>query len=138
METNQQAPPALPEGESIEAFHAASEEKLSRYRHLYKALSHTNRAIMASHDRDTLFREICRVVVSYGKFCLAWIGLPDAEGFLKPVAYCGRTEKYLQSLTVSVDSGREDGWQQALRIDLIKVGILKSSSEECKACRDLR
>lgn len=86
-----------------------TEERLSRFRNLYNALSHTNRAIMSSRDRDALFREICRVAVSHGRFSLAWIGLPDADGFLRPVAYSGRNEQYLESLIVSVDANREEG-----------------------------
>jgi diguanylate cyclase (GGDEF)-like protein/PAS domain S-box-containing protein len=81
------------------------EEKALRFSRLYKAISHTNKAIMYSGDRDALFREICQTAVDHGKFTLAVIGLIDAAGFLRPLACSGTAQGYLESLVVSVDEG---------------------------------
>lgn len=87
-----------------------AEKKILQTSSLYEALSQTNKAIMYSRNLDTLFREICRVAVQYGKFCLASIGMIEEEtGLIRTVAYSGSADKYLDSIIVSADIDREDG-----------------------------
>ncbi|MGI9046630.1 MAG: PAS domain S-box protein, partial [Burkholderiales bacterium] len=54
-----------------------SEQKIARLTSLYAALSESNEAIARSSDRDSLFREVCRIAVAYGQFKMSWIGLID-------------------------------------------------------------
>ena len=87
-----------------------AEEKITRLKNLYNALSRTNKAILHSRHRDILFREICRIAVEYGKLTLAAIGtIAPGNRSVTPVTYCGKGVKYLDSLTVSADSGSEEG-----------------------------
>lgn len=87
-----------------------ADEKLLGVSNLYDALSRTNKAIMLCRDRDTLFREICEIAVSHGKFCLAMIVLNDPEsGFLLPAAYGGRAEGYAARVKISSSLDRADG-----------------------------
>jgi diguanylate cyclase (GGDEF)-like protein/PAS domain S-box-containing protein len=87
-----------------------AEERISRLKNLYDALSRTNKAILHSKHRDFLFREICRIAVEYGKLTLAVIGTIDPEtGSVTPVSYSGKAAGYLDTLTVSADSLHEEG-----------------------------
>ncbi len=80
-----------------------TEESLLRLNRLYAVLSETGKAMVYSADRDTLFREICRVAVEHGGFLLAWIGIVDKKsGVVNPVASHGKTG-YLEDIRVSIN-----------------------------------
>ncbi len=80
-----------------------AEEMIARLNRLYSVLSGTNQAINRSSDRNSLFQEICRVVIEHGGFRMAWIGLVDeASGMVKPVAWSGETAGYLDDIRVSI------------------------------------
>jgi len=55
------------------------EREIARLSRLYAALSQINQAIVRMPDRDTLFREVCRVLVEHGGFRMAWIGWHQAD-----------------------------------------------------------
>jgi signal transduction histidine kinase len=77
-------------------------EKLLRVNRLFTVLSETNKAIVHAVDRDSLFRDICRVAVVHGGFQMAWIGIVDeVSGMVKPVAWSGKNEGYLDEIRVS-------------------------------------
>jgi len=85
-----------------------AEKQILRLNWLYAILSEVNQAIVRSTDQDTLFQEICRVVVEHGGFRLAWIGLVDEEtGIVKPVASCSIKEGYLDNIRVTVSNEPE-------------------------------
>jgi diguanylate cyclase (GGDEF)-like protein/PAS domain S-box-containing protein len=87
-----------------------AEEKITKLKNLYDALSRTNKAILHSKHRDLLFREICQIAVDHGKLSLAVIGEIDPEtGSITPVTFCGKAAHYLDSLTVSSNIDREEG-----------------------------
>ena len=80
-----------------------TEKQILRLNQLYAILSEVNHAIVRSADQYSLFQEICRVVVKYGGFRLAWIGLVDEEcGIVKPVACNSINEGYLDNIRVTV------------------------------------
>lgn len=84
-----------------------TEESLLRLNRLYAVLSETGKAIVHAADRDTLFREICRVAVEHGGFLLAWIGIVDKKsGVVNPVASHGKTG-YLNNIRVSISDEPE-------------------------------
>ena len=65
-------------------------DELNRLNRLYEALRLINQAIVHQKTKDSLFREICRIIVSYGGFILAWIGEIDPESKrVVPVAAAG-------------------------------------------------
>lgn len=81
----------------------AAEAKILRLNRLYAVLSETGQVIVRAADRDTLFRESCRIAVEHGGFRMAWIGLIDeASGLVKPVASSGEVEGYLDGIRISV------------------------------------
>lgn len=80
-----------------------AEEQVISIGRLYQVLSKVNEAIVRAQDRETLFRQICRVVVEEGRFKMAWIGLVDRqEGSIKAVAQHGSDEGYLEKLRISL------------------------------------
>ena len=79
-----------------------AEVRVLRLNHLYAALSRLNQTIVQATDRDTLFRETCRIAVEHGQFCLAWIGLIDeAVERVKPVAFAGDEQGYLSNASIA-------------------------------------
>ncbi|HEX9022494.1 MAG TPA: GAF domain-containing protein [Geobacteraceae bacterium] len=80
-----------------------AEDMIVRLNRLYSVLSGTNQVINRSSDRDTLFQDLCRVVIEHGGFRMAWIGLVDeASGMVRPVAWSGEAAGYLDDIRVSV------------------------------------
>jgi len=77
--------------------------KLNKANRLYATLSQINQAIVRERDKQKLFQEICNVVVKFGKFRLAWIGLIDEENQLvEPAAFSGEGSDYLQNIKISL------------------------------------
>jgi diguanylate cyclase (GGDEF)-like protein/PAS domain S-box-containing protein len=87
-----------------------AETRIRRLTDLYAALSMCNEAIVRLHDRDELFREVCRIAVERGGFRFAWIGLPDpATGWVRVAASSGDDRGYLASLRVSTNAAIPEG-----------------------------
>jgi len=59
--------------------HKAHEREIERMNRLYGALSQINQCIVRTQSRDQLFGAICRVLIEYGGFKMAWIGWLDAK-----------------------------------------------------------
>ena len=79
-------------------------DELNRLNRLYEALRLINQAIVHQKTKDSLFREICRIIVSYGGFILAWIGEIDPESKrVVPVAAAGEHASYLQESPMYAD-----------------------------------
>ncbi|RMF61080.1 MAG: PAS domain S-box protein [Calditrichaeota bacterium] len=71
---------------------------------LYAVLSQINQTIVRVKDRDTLFREICRIMVEHGDFIMAWIGmLNPAQTSLKPVAAYGPLPEIFSTIPALVN-----------------------------------
>lgn len=91
------------------SLHKNTEERLRRFRNMYAALSHANKAILESASRAELFDLVCTAVVELGKFPLAVIGLTDPEGVVRAAAHCGAAAHYLDNLVVHADARSEEG-----------------------------
>ena len=67
-----------------------SEIEIIRLSRLYATLSQVNQTIVHVKNRDELFASICNVVVQFGNYSLAWIGLLDeGTGDIRPAAANG-------------------------------------------------
>ena len=78
------------------------EHKVQRMTELYSALSQVNQAIVWSQDREALFAKICEVMVEFGKFDMAWIGLDDPRaGQVRMAASHGDRRGYLDRIQVA-------------------------------------
>lgn len=106
-------------------------EKLLRLNRLYAVLSETNKVIVRATDRETLFREICRVVVEQGGFRMAWVGVVDeASGRVVPVAWSGHNEGYLEGLQIVPGSNTGEA---AVTGAAISAGVLKICDDTASA-----
>ena len=84
-------------------------ERVSRH---YAVLSGINSAITRIHKRSDLFQETCRIVVSTGKFNVAWIGVIDEvtqEGEI--IAWFGGEEDFINSFKLTARTGTADSDQ---------------------------
>jgi PAS domain S-box-containing protein len=77
------------------------EASLRRLHRLYAVLSETDQAIVRVSDRDSLFRDFCRIAVEQGGFRLAWVGMLDeGSGLVRRAAACGATG-YLEKVRIT-------------------------------------
>ncbi len=83
--------------------------QIERFNHLYAALSQVNQAIVHAQDRTSLLTEICRVLVEYGHFKMAWIGWVDpGTRDIRAVARHGDDTDYVSLLRITAED-RPDG-----------------------------
>ena len=77
-------------------------DRIARLSRLYAVLSGINSIIVRNHDRNSLFREVCRIAVVEGAFKCAWVGLLDpATGEGRVVAQWGDTPEAMGSLRLT-------------------------------------
>ncbi|MDP2239012.1 MAG: EAL domain-containing protein [Burkholderiales bacterium] len=82
------------------------EIRINRLNRVYAVLSGINALIVRVHDRGEVFNEACRIVVEYGHFGLAWIGIFDpATQDVTPVSWAG---EIAGELTRAKSSSRDD------------------------------
>ena len=81
-----------------------AEEQVNRLNRLYTTLSQVNQSIVHVRDRETLYQTICDVIVQFGKFRLAWIGILDVPtGDVHPVALQGQGTELIRSLQMNIN-----------------------------------
>jgi PAS domain S-box-containing protein len=84
-----------------------AELNLQRLNLLYSVLGETNQTIVKINDRDSLFRDFCRIAVEHGGFVLSWIGLVDGQsGKVNIVASSGATD-YLNDISITTKNEPE-------------------------------
>jgi PAS domain S-box-containing protein len=88
-----------------------AEQRIMNLNRVYSTLGQMNQAIVRIHDEDELYREACRIVVEYGRFRLAWIGVLDPDtSAVVPVARAGFDDGYVeQALITASDQARGRG-----------------------------
>ena len=90
--------------------HIGKQERIERLTRVYAVLSGINGLIVRARQRDELFREACRIAVDHGRFPLAWIGLVShAEMQIKPVAWAGQAEGYLERMPLALNEALPQG-----------------------------
>ncbi|MEP7137414.1 MAG: PAS domain S-box protein, partial [Chloroflexota bacterium] len=78
-----------------------SELRVLHLNRLYVTISQINQTIVHARDKDSLFREICRVTIDHGRFRMAWIGLLDESGErINPTIFAGAELGYLENLEI--------------------------------------
>ncbi len=78
------------------------EGQIAKLTRLYAVLSQVNEAIVRSREVESLYSEVCRIVVQEGGYLLAWIGELQGRQVV-PVAAWGPGVDYLQGLRVETD-----------------------------------
>ena len=81
-----------------------AEAKIARLNRLYTVLSKANEAMWRIREPKKLYEETCRIAVEDGLFRMAWIGRTEPHTHLvKPIAYWGFEDGYLDSVTISAE-----------------------------------
>ncbi len=81
-----------------------AENRIKYLNRIYALLSNINKLIVRASDKERILTEACRLAVEYGKFKMAWIGVPDIEtGMLEKMYRYGDEDNYLDSLNISID-----------------------------------
>ena len=76
-----------------------TEKHILRLNRLYAFLSQVNQTIVHAQNEEELFRDICKVAISHGRFRMAWVGLVDKpESSVTPVAWDGIEDGYLSAI----------------------------------------
>ena len=80
--------------------------EIERLNCLYATLSQVNQTIVRVSSREELFQEVTRVLVEFGKFTMAWIGLVNpATQEVEVAAQQGDETGYLQRIEIFADDG---------------------------------
>ena len=86
-----------------------AEQQIRLLNQVYSLISHINEAIVRISDRDTLFKETCRIAVEQGRFSLTWVGLLERpSGIIRPTASFGDDHGLAASIQLSAKSGGYD------------------------------
>lgn len=92
----------------IETEKKQNEAKIVQLHRFHNILNQVNQVIVRSSDRNTLFYEICHILVEYGGFRMAWIGMVDkATQVVLPVAKYGVEEGYLDDIKIAIGDNPE-------------------------------
>ncbi|MDI1336570.1 MAG: PAS domain S-box protein [Lacunisphaera sp.] len=88
----------------------AQEREIDRLNRMYLVISQVSQAIVRSPDRTQLLQDLCRVLVEFGHFKIAWVGwLDPTTQLLDPVAVSGDEHGYVPGLRVSANAGLPEG-----------------------------
>ena len=79
------------------------EEELWRLNRTLKAHSHSSHAMMRATDEIAFLDDVCRIIVDVCGHSMVWIGYAedDACKSVRPIAYSGFEEGYLETLKIS-------------------------------------
>lgn len=91
-----------------------TERKLSELRirnltRLYAALGDANAAVINCRTEQDLFQRLCEIVVDLAGLDLAWIGLTDDSGHIRPTASYGSGIDYLDGIEVTIHADDPHG-----------------------------
>lgn len=77
--------------------HSHQEKHLKRLNQLLQMLNRCNNAVICTENEPQLLGELCRIIVEYGGYGMAWLGFPeDAEGkSIRPAAWYGGGDAFL-------------------------------------------
>jgi len=80
-----------------------AERKTQRQARILRTMSEGNQALVRATDEIELYRAMCRVIVEFGGYRMAWIGLVehDEEKSVRPVAQAGHEAGYLAVARIS-------------------------------------
>ncbi|MGD0938716.1 MAG: PAS domain S-box protein [Terracidiphilus sp.] len=82
-----------------------AEENLRKLNRTLKAMSNSNQTILHATDESTFLEEVCRIITNDCGHAMVWVGVAehDERKTVRPVAYSGFEEGYLETLGVTWD-----------------------------------
>ena len=90
--------------------------KIAHLSRIHAVLSGINAAMLRTRERQSLFKEACRVAVQAGDFKMAWIGVIDPatlDG--RPVAWAGADDPYISKARLNARADAPEGDRPASR-----------------------
>ena len=97
-----------------------NELKISNLSRVYATLSQVNQTILHVKESDELFQAICRVVVEYGQFGLAWVGAYEHETALVTLkAVYGEKRTLLPSTVINI---KEEPFKNGIIASAVESG----------------
>lgn len=78
-------------------------ESLQKTNRVLETLSECSRSLIRARDELELMQEICRIVVDFGGYRMAWVGFAedDREKSVRPAAHWGYEKSYLEALDLT-------------------------------------
>lgn len=81
-----------------------AENRVKYLNRIYSLLSNINKLIVRASSKERILNEACKLAVEYGKFKMAWVGIPDAKtGLLDKTYKYGDDYDYLEEISISID-----------------------------------
>jgi diguanylate cyclase (GGDEF)-like protein/PAS domain S-box-containing protein len=88
---------------------SVSERQREKINHLYAAWTESVDVIVRESDEHKLLVEVCKIIVKHVDFKLIWIGIVDADGWVRIEASSHPESVYLREIAVSVDGSLSEG-----------------------------
>ena len=111
------------------------EREIERLNRLYAVLSQLDQTVVRVHSREELFQEICRVIVKFGGFKMAWIGQHNpATGMILPASQCGDDQGYLSEIRCTTE-GPEGGSATAIAVREGRPYVANDLPDDLQALR---
>lgn len=85
----------------------AAEARILRLNRMLRTLSEINQLMVRETDPVQLFDATCRIMVEFGGFRMAWIGLAEPGGRIRAVAHAGAEDGYLEESVMRWDEAPE-------------------------------
>jgi PAS domain S-box-containing protein len=103
--------------------------RLARLSRLYRVLVAVNEAIVRAPDRDTLYAEVCRVLVELGGYAGAWVAALDDGGAECAVAAAGLERIPVDATGVEQPHGA--GVSDGGRLSPVGVALRQGRTDAC-------
>jgi PAS domain S-box-containing protein len=104
------------------------EKEILQLNRLYSTFSRIYKTIVTVHDKEEIFRRICKIAVEYGKLQMAWFGMIDeSRQFLRPVAFSRKND--------SRNSKNKSGFSYAEQSMCPPVEAIREG--HCIFCKDI-
>lgn len=94
----------------------------------YRLLSECGILLLHSTDESELLNEICRLTVETGGYLMAWVGIPDPDKSVRPVARSGHENSYLDRIRVTWDETETGNGPTGLAIRTGKTQVNQNCS----------
>lgn len=87
--------------------HLTEVERLNR---LYFVISEVNEALVRAREQSQIFADVCRILIEFGQFRIAWIGwVNPTTRIIDPVAVAGDEHGYVAGIKISADPEVPEG-----------------------------
>ncbi len=88
-----------------------AEEELRKLNRALTALSNSNQAVLHANDESAFLQQVCRIICEDCGHAMVWIGFAenDENRMVRPVAYSGFEEGYLETLRITWAEGERGG-----------------------------